>query len=451
MTKYLCLWILAAWAAFPAVLWAEEGRIDRLEKELAALKKQVQDLKNKGAEEEEELDLAALRRLADEEASKEQKEEKKSGRTVFKSGGLALQTLNPEISVTGDILYTWTYEEGETHRMGRGDFVFRGVGLHIEGYLDPYTRFKAAVPVNAGGAAIGEAYMTRYAVWEGLNITAGKFRQQFGIINRWHKHGLDQVDFPLALRMIFGGGGLNQIGLSFEQKLPAMWTSSQDVVLQVTNGENPALFDGNVLSTPAILARYRNYFDLTPSTYFEIGLTGLVGWKDAWRVNYGSGPVTENRSLWSVASCIDATLSYEPTSAMRHFRLEWRTELYFLNREILAPDGSGRDLINAWGFTSILHAKLSRTWEAGAQVGFYEPDFKMYAATPGLSLSPHATDNPNSFKVHGAVYVTWWQSPFVRFHLQYDYLGGNRSMGIPEHSVTAQVVFAVGPHKHERY
>ena len=45
--------------------------------------------------------------------------------------------------------------------------------------------------------------------------------------------------------------------------------------------------------------------------------------------------------------------------------------------------------------------------------------------------------------------LTWWQSEWVRLRLQYHHVrpeGGGSS-----HTVLLQVVFAMGPHKHESY
>jgi hypothetical protein len=47
-------------------------------------------------------------------------------------------------------------------------------------------------------------------------------------------------------------------------------------------------------------------------------------------------------------------------------------------------------------------------------------------------------------------YLTYWQSPWVKLRLQYNYLKHHQSGG-SEQKVIAQVIFAMGPHKHERY
>ena len=50
----------------------------------------------------------------------------------------------------------------------------------------------------------------------------------------------------------------------------------------------------------------------------------------------------------------------------------------------------------------------------------------------------------------GALYVTWWQSPFVKYRIQYEHEDGSGT-GDPVDRVVFQCVFSAGPHKHERY
>ncbi|MEJ2722834.1 MAG: hypothetical protein P8181_17100, partial [bacterium] len=47
-------------------------------------------------------------------------------------------------------------------------------------------------------------------------------------------------------------------------------------------------------------------------------------------------------------------------------------------------------------------------------------------------------------------WLTWWQSPFVKFRGGYSYENGTGT-GPNTHYVMLQMVFAAGPHKHERY
>jgi len=427
-----------------------KNEIDEMRKsykrEVNALKKEIREIRNtQGIATKKESEPEMLRRLAKNAVGKEKKKEKYED-TVFKHAGLALQKLNPEISVTGDVVNAYTVD-ADTDRY---DFNFRNLGVHFESYLDPYTRFKAAVPVTTSSATIGEAYLTRYGVLKDVNFTMGKFRQQFGVVNRWHKHALDQVDFPLALRQIFGDGGLNQTGISFDWAMPPVFGSSQELVLQATNGKNSRVFSGNTIGVPSMLTHYKNYRDLSKDTYIECGLTGLLGWNRDWDVSSGGTIVT--REDYQHAACFgaDLTMLWEPTEQMRYRNLEWRNELYWLNKGILAPDNSGSDTLNSWGAYSYLQAKVSRTLDIGIRGDFYLPDDKDYANVSGLSLAPLAYVEEDTHQWQISPYITWWQSPFVKFRLEYNHLDG-RNFAEPEDKIMLQAVFAVGPHKHERY
>jgi len=386
-------------------------------------------------------EVESLRKIAELEAAKQEQEE--SEETVFKQRGLALQELNPEISVTGDMISLWQDNDAQRQRF---DFNFRNLGLHFEAYLDPYTRFKAAVPVTETSASLGEAYFTRYGILRDVNLTLGKFRQQFGVVNRWHKHGLDQVDFPLALRQVFGSGGLNQSGVSLDWNLPALGNASQEITLQLTNGENDRLFSGNIENIPCFLSHYKNYRDISKDTYLEFGISGLMGRNDTWTTSSDN----EYKDLSTFVFGADMTLLWEPTEKMRYRNIVWRSEMYLLNRDILAPDGSGKDNLAAWGAYSYLQSKVSRTVEIGIRGDFYKPDTKDYADVSGLSLSPLAVTSDNASQWQIGPYLTWHQSPFVKCRLEYNHLE-DKEIEADEDVLMIQVIFAAGPHKHERY
>ncbi len=398
---------------------------------------QTEEKKKKGAVEEED-ELEALRRAADAEAKKEEdKEEAKE--TTFTSGNLGLQALNPEISVVGDML--GNYQSG-SDEIVNWDTVFRTLGIHFQGYLDPYSQFKVALELSPIEAELGEVYFTRYGIPGNFNITLGKFRQQFGVVNRWHKHGLDWFDFPLAVLSIFGPGGLNQIGAHIE------WGAStgpitHGLLTEITDGTNPSMFGQNAKNRPSILARYHAYQDLTSSTYLDIGLTGLFGWNDAWGEEEDA--FSETKPVYVYGA--DLVLMWEPTDRMRYKNIQWRSEAYLADKEIYAPDGSGFDRVKPWGLYTLLQSRLSRIFEVGVRYDYYAPDAKSYA-DESLALLAVTTDGAYRNLFGG--WVTWWQSPFVKFRGGYSYSDG-KGTGSEVHLVTFQMVFAAGPHKHERY
>jgi hypothetical protein len=415
------------------------------DEEINVLREQINELAAEAGKQKAKDELTALRELAKAKAAEEAIAEEELEETTFKSGGLGLQALNPEISVTGDALFS---SRQDTTSDESSDFDFRTLGIHIESWLDPYTRFKAAIPVTESGTELGEGYMTLYDVADDLNLTFGKFRQQLGVVNRWHKHGLDQVDFPLALRQVFGSGGLNQTGLSLDWLMPPAGDASQQLTFQVTDGSNSRLFGDNTRNRPSLLAHYKNYRDLSKDTYLECGLTGLVGWNDEWDIQGGT---EQNSSEMTTVLGADLSVLWEPAEKMRYRNVEWRSEAYWLNKELLAPDGSGSDTINAWGLYSYLQTKISRTTDIGIRGDFYVPDTKSYAnLSSPLSLSPLAVTSDNPYLWQVSPYITWWQSPFVKFRAEYDYSNG-KGIENPEHVIWLQVIFSAGPHKHERY
>jgi len=426
-----------------------EQQITEIEKkhdeQINVLRQQMDELAAQAGKRRTKDELVALRELAKAKAAEEVGTEEKPEETIFRSGGLGLQALNPEISVTGDFLFS---SRQDTTSDESSDFDFRTLGIHLESWLDPSARFKAAIPVTESGSELGEGYMTLYNVADDLNLTFGKFRQQFGVVNRWHRHGLDQVDFPLALREIFGDGGLNQAGLSLDWLMPPVGVASQQLTFQVTDGSNDRLFGDNARNRPSLLAHYKNYRDLSEDTYLECGLSGIIGWNDEWDIQGGT---RQNSSEMTAVLGADLSVLWEPSERMRYQNVEWRSEAYWLNKELLAPDGSGSDTINAWGAYSYLQTKLSRTIDVGIRGDLYVPDTKRYAnLSSSLSLSPLAVtgDDPHLWQI--GPYITWLQSPFVKFRAEYDYSEG-KGISNPEHVIWLQAIFAAGPHKHERY
>ena len=413
--------------------------------EIDELRQQMDELAAEAGKRRTKDELTALRELAKAKAAEDVGTEEEPEETTFRSGGLGLQALNPEISVTGDFLFSLRQD---TTSDQSSDFDFRTLGIHFESWLDPSAKFKAAIPVTESGSELGEGYMTLYNVADDLNLTFGKFRQQFGVVNRWHKHGLDQVDFPLALRQIFGNGGLNQTGLSLDWLMPPAGVASQQLTFQVTDGSNSRLFGDNARNRPSLLAHYKNYRDLSKDTYLECGLSGMVGWNDEWDVPVGT---KQNSSEVTTVLGADLSVLWEPAERMRYRNVEWRSEAYWLNKELLAPDGSGSATINAWGLYSYLQTRISRTIDVGIRGDFYVPDTKSYANLSDLlSLSPLAVtgDDPHLWQI--GPYITWWQSPFVKFRAEYNYSDG-KGIENPEHVIWLQAIFAAGPHKHERY
>ena len=365
----------------------------------------------------------------------------------FIAGDLSRQAENPEISIVGDFVYRLQSTDNQRQN---SDATMRNLGVHYETYLDPYTKFKGAVPVKEDISNLGEAYITRFGMTPNLNFTIGKFRQQFGIVQRWHMAGLDQNEFPLAMRRVLGDGGLCQNGISLDWQLGASGRTTHELTMQLTESTNQRLFAGNTRGMPSMLLHFKAFRDVSADTYRELGLTALAGVNDQWSVNRTGGveQIDETRPVYGFG--LDFTHLWEPTDNMRYRNFMWRTEFYSVRKEILRPDNGDRGSVTAWGGYTNLHWKLDRQLESGLRIDYFEPDSQKYAAVPGLALAPLAVvaDSPNEWQF--CPYLTWNQSPWVKYRLEFNYKSGN-NMGPDERRLMLQCIWSAGPHKHDRY
>jgi hypothetical protein len=465
--------------ALPCSGFADEGKaqgteLKQLEQQILELKRQMDEMRQKHEAEinaliekvktlqqapavpkqaEAEDELSKLRKMAESLAGEKKEPEKPPEETVYKFRGLNLQQLNPEISVGGDLIAYFRDQDGTRQH---SDAFLRGLELNFQSYLDPFSKLKGTAHIHDDGDVhLEEAYYTHFTLIEGATLDLGRFRQQFGIVNRWHEDALDQVQYPLALQRIFGEEGLNQTGASVEWAFPEWAGAHHGLTFQVTNTENERLFDGDTLGTPSVLFHYKNYRDLSRDTYLEFGLSGLWGWNDEWDIQTAPDTVvTKHDALSTWVFGADVSVLWEPAERSLYRNIEWRSELYALNRDILAPDGS-RDTINAWGAYSYIQSKIAQNLILGVRGDYYEPDSKDYAfgtlADEDHSMHvplAYAAKDPYRWQV--GPYITWWQSEWVLFRAEYDYAWGDGTEN-DEHVLWFQTVFAAGPHKHERY
>jgi hypothetical protein len=230
---------------------------------LDSLEQILQRLVRLGADTTEVQDeLAALREAARRAAGEAQRGDTAAPQ---ESRTRDLSVLNPEISVTGDVIGSFLAPAGEAtgFRATPREFEFS-----FQSALDPYTRTKVFVTyeeeleiaglelVEEGeeehghsGFAIEEAYLYWVGLPGALGLKAGKFRQEIGLFNRWHTHALYEIDRPLAAVAFLGDDGLIQTGLSLSSPTLTLGPAHQTLYVEATQASNEALFgDGGDLS-----------------------------------------------------------------------------------------------------------------------------------------------------------------------------------------------------------
>ncbi|PYO67657.1 MAG: hypothetical protein DMD69_09545, partial [Gemmatimonadetes bacterium] len=161
-----------------------------------------------------------------------------SGQTKFIGRERNQAQLNPEISVTGDVRAS-----AERPGVQRDNFDPREFEVGFQSALDPYSSTKIFVSLENGEVSVEEGY----AYWTGLpghiRFDIGKFRQQFGELNRWHLHALPETEYPSALRAYLGDDGLVGTGISLYRAFGGLGT--HELTAQVTRSSTDALFGGS--------------------------------------------------------------------------------------------------------------------------------------------------------------------------------------------------------------
>lgn len=376
-------------------------------------------------ERQQQGELQSLREAARKSAANTERKDKEELQVKsFNERSRAMQALNPEISVTGDMLGKYLIEAPHYTEEERSGFQFRVAEVAVQSNLDPFSMAKVIFEFSPEEIGLAEAYITWINPLPRINITAGKFRQQFGVINRWHAHALDQIKYPLPIALYMGEEGLNQIGISASWLMPAVTAQVNELVLEVTNSQNEVLFSGDEYSLPATLLRFKNYYDLNPDTYLEWGLSGIAGTNDSLGFTF------DQSHRWTYMAGLDLTISWRPLKQALYRGLIWRTELFYVKKEVM-----NQNRITALGGYSYLDYRLGRRFIAGLR---------------GDYAQPLVLENEDQYIWQLIPYVTFWQSEFVFFRLEYSHLQG-KNMETEDNRFTLQLNWSLGPHKHEKY
>jgi hypothetical protein len=314
--------------------------------------------------------------------------------------------LNPEISATGDIRLV--ARDGRQADNG----VAREFEFAFQSALDPYSNTKIFLTFEQEEVGVEEGYL----YWTGLpgrvRLDVGKFRQQIGDLNRWHLHALPETEYPLVYQRYLGTEGLAGVGVSLYTTLPfSLGGATHEIWLQGTTTGSDSLLAGS--TQPVLLGRLQNFWQLSRTTYAQIGITGLGGNND-------------EADLRSRLVGLDFRMTYRPPEAGTRRDITFRAEGYRLHSDDVGVS------TNRYGTFLDLQARTSQRWVLGARYDWVE-------APRGLENTEWRI-TPN---------LTWWESEFVYLRLEGEHrhsdLEGSRNL------LSLQAVWAMGPHKHETY
>jgi hypothetical protein len=311
--------------------------------------------------------------------------------------------LNPEIGATGDV-------RAYAQSTGPGNnFEPREFEIGFQSALDPYSFTKIFVSLENGSVDVEEGY----AYWTGLpghlRLDVGLFRQQFGELNRWHLHALPETEYPLALRAFFGDDGLSGTGISLYRAFGGLGT--HELTGQITlSRSDDQLFGGG--TRPNYLLHLLNFWQLTPATYVQVGLSGL----------YGTNP---DSSLHTAVGGLEFRFTWRPPEKTLYRDWTVRGELLALRKEY---GGAGTTRLGGYVGTTY---KMNERWIVGARWDYVEDPLTGVVTNQMIPS------------------LTLWQSEWVFLRAQYTWAKVAGFDGTSQ--VALQAVWAIGPHKHETY
>jgi hypothetical protein len=322
-------------------------------------------------------------------------------------GGRSQNALNPEISITGDVRAGVSDPGPQTQ-----PFIPREFELGLQSALDPYSVSKVFVSFSEAGVDVEEAY----AYWAGLpghfRLDVGKFRQQVGELNRWHLHALPEDEYPLVLQRYLGAEGLSATGVSFYAPLPFSGRGGTfEWYGQVTRGDNTTMFAAG--NRPAYLSQLSGFWQFSRATYAQLSVTGI----------YGTNPDT---SLKTAVGAVAARFTWRPPEEAKYKEFTIRSEVFSFRRRIAGsgPTRTGGYVDATW--------KLSSRFIAGIRGDWVQPP---------LPLGGH------EWQVIPT--LMFWESEFVFLRAQWTH--HRDVLNTTTDRFGLQVVWAMGPHKHELF
>ena len=402
---------------------------DTLYQRIIELDSMVKAMAERLEKQENEEELNALIKEAERLASQQEEHGVDLSRKYF-SGVRQQQGLNPNISFGMDFFGAISSENvpsiSERSEIGYGNngFFLREAQLSLIAPLDPFTRGKAFLSASSEGFEVDEVYLEWLNLPLQMNLKAGVFRPEFGLLNRYHDHALPQFDRPAALINLFGTEGLVGSGVAANFLLPPWIAHASSLEITLTYGSNPLSFRSDSTSGFMVTGQWLNYYDLSSSTYLEFRVSGVAGKKDGHSGDYNS-----------FVGSAGMTLKWAPVGREKYRTIEWKSE-YLRGYQ----DQEGNPA-RSNGFYSSLQSKLGARFWIGGRVGYSE-----------------LPEDPSQSCWDFTINADFWQSEFVLTRIQYQYASRdmvNRSE-IPgpypsDHSLVIQVTWAMGPHKHEAY
>jgi len=465
--------------------------------ELEALKKEIEELRRSDAEKQKKLDelqrriqvlesqpVAAEKPAAAESALDKAVKEievpapqpvatdlfsRQIGGTTFRLIDISLDALFAAGTSTERDSSLQTLQGGNHDPRKRG-FTVQNIEFSLAGAVDPYLTGEAHFiyfldPLSGESIfELEEAFLTTQSLPYGLQLEAGEFFTEFGLINPLHPHQWHWQDQPVINSRLFGPDGMRQAGVRLGWLTPFPWFSEFHVGVQNASGETMASFlandeffrkrpiggrqfvqrDVRSLKDLVYLVRWENFWNVSAEMGATLGLSGVFG-------PNASGSDGDTRIYGA-----DLNVRWRPTDNFRGWPFVlWQSEV--MARDYTADrffDDSNpektinlpRETLRDWGlYTQTLYG-FYYGWAAGLRYEYASGSGASVLSFNGKDADPFRDDRHRISPL-----LVWHPSEFSRFRLQYNYDRADHLEHGDAHSVWLGVEFLYGAHPAHKY
>lgn len=412
-----------------------EDQQQRQDAEIAALRSQIAELKNtppssgpanpelptSGPAGEDELE-AAIAQAPSAPAGAAKAAPVASGAAAPLSLRGAIQSFNPDISLNGDFLGTFSTNRDDDFN---DDLRMRELEMSFFGAVDPYTSATATVTVgkNQGDSDysvdLEEGFLSYNNLPFNLQARVGQFRAEFGRANPTHLHALPWVDYPLVIQNYFGDEGLTGAGAEISWLIPNPLNQYILLLYEVFNNDNSSLFAGQEHSDLTQLVRLKSFFNLTATSTLEFGGSFAEAPNDS-----GHGAPR------SLIEGVDLTYRWKPRDAGLYRSFLLQNEVLFAQADLIEGQES------TWGMYSAAEYQFARQWKLGVRYDKAQLPYSSSLSENGYSA-----------------YLTFLQSEFVYWRLGYLFTHRNfiENGDDDEQQIFLQLNWTLGTHPAHKY
>jgi hypothetical protein len=320
---------------------------------------------------------------------------------------------NPDMSVVG----TFLGHAGERNAFEFGPDATRSpmaleeAELALEAFVDPYAKAKFFLGVSGEGIDIEEGYAQFITLPYGLTAKVGKTKAVFGKANTWHTHVRPWADQPLMIHNFFGEEGLADSGVSVSKIFPGD-KLYLEATGEVFSGEAEGVFGRQSQNDLFYNGHLRLFKDISENSNLEVG-TSLAR---------GTEPEVGGASTFGG---VDVTWRWKPLQQGSYRSFIARAEGIVNDRE----DLDGR-LFGAYVSADL---QLARRWFAGLRLDRADRAFAVDDREAG-----RMTDRGVSAT------LTFWPSEFSQLRGQVRHTSYGHVQSVTEFLL--QLQFAIGAH-----